>query len=85
MNVAYLSAVKCPQCNYERTETMPSDACLIVYQCKGCDAVLHPLPGDCCIFCSYGSAPCPPVQRMRADSERDRREPISCGNVPPDK
>ncbi|HEY5608162.1 MAG TPA: GDCCVxC domain-containing (seleno)protein, partial [Alphaproteobacteria bacterium] len=19
-------------------------------------------PGDCCVFCSYGSVPCPPMQ-----------------------
>ena len=23
---------------------------------------LKPLSGDCCVFCSYGSVPCPPVQ-----------------------
>ncbi|MCZ6756852.1 MAG: GDCCVxC domain-containing (seleno)protein [Bacteroidetes bacterium] len=21
-----------------------------------------PLDGDCCVFCSYGTEPCPPVQ-----------------------
>ncbi|MDY0329290.1 MAG: GDCCVxC domain-containing (seleno)protein [Thiomonas sp.] len=30
-----------------------------------CGAELRPLPGDCCVFCSYGSVPCPPVQRLR--------------------
>jgi hypothetical protein len=24
---------------------------------------LKPLAGDCCVFCSYGSVPCPPVQQ----------------------
>jgi hypothetical protein len=23
---------------------------------------LKPEPGDCCVFCSYGSVPCPPIQ-----------------------
>jgi hypothetical protein len=41
---------------------MPADACQYFYDCKGCGARLKPLPGDCCVFCSYGSVPCPPVQ-----------------------
>jgi hypothetical protein len=24
--------------------------------------LLKPKPGDCCVFCSYGSVACPPVQ-----------------------
>ncbi|MGE7197418.1 GDCCVxC domain-containing (seleno)protein [Brevundimonas sp.] len=23
---------------------------------------LKPLPGDCCVFCSYADVPCPPIQ-----------------------
>jgi hypothetical protein len=30
--------------------------------CAGCGALLRPKPGDCCVFCSYGSVPCPPIQ-----------------------
>ena len=41
---------------------MPTDACQWFYDCKGCGAVIRPLPGDCCVFCSYGTLPCPPVQ-----------------------
>ena len=41
---------------------MPTDACQFFYECKGCGTVLRPLPGDCCVFCSYGSVPCPPIQ-----------------------
>ena len=29
-------------------------------------AALRPKPGDCCVFCSYGSVPCPPVQMERS-------------------
>ena len=46
-------------------EQMPTDACQIVYECRGCTAQLKPKPGDCCLFCSYGSIPCPPVQAAR--------------------
>jgi hypothetical protein len=35
---------------------------ILFYVCKGCEEKLKPLPGDCCVFCSYGSVPCPPVQ-----------------------
>ena len=28
----------------------------------GCGAVLKPKPGDCCVYCSYGDIPCPPIQ-----------------------
>jgi len=41
---------------------MPTDACVVFYNCKGCGAKLKPLPGSCCVFCSYGSVPCPPIQ-----------------------
>jgi hypothetical protein len=27
--------------------------------------VLQPKPGDCCVFCSYGDVPCPPIQQER--------------------
>jgi len=42
---------------------MPVDACQYFYICKGCGEKLKPQPGDCCVFCSYGSLPCPPVQQ----------------------
>ena len=28
----------------------------------GCGALLRPKPGDCCVFCSFGTVPCPLVQ-----------------------
>jgi len=28
--------------------------------------VLRPLPGDCCVYCSFGDVPCPPIQELRA-------------------
>ena len=44
---------------------MPTDACQFFYDCRGCGALLRPKPGDCCVFCSYGSVPCPPIQEAR--------------------
>ena len=60
---------------------MPTDACLFFHECAGCHALLRPKPGDCCVFCSYGSVPCPPVQAAarHADDPGDRP---CCGGVP---
>ena len=45
---------------------MPVDACQFFYDCTGCGARLKPKAGDCCVFCSYGSVACPPVQEQSA-------------------
>jgi|TARA_R110000737_G_scaffold80731_1_gene113009 hypothetical protein len=60
--VQTISVLTCPQCGHQECETMPTNACQYFYDCKGCGAVLRPLTGDCCVFCSFGTAPCPPVQ-----------------------
>ena len=56
------STFTCPQCGHAETETMPTNACQWFYDCKGCGVVLRPKPGDCCVYCSYGTVPCPPIQ-----------------------
>ena len=56
------STITCPVCKTAKTEIMPTDACQFFYDCTSCGTVLRPKPGDCCVFCSYGSAPCPPIQ-----------------------
>ena len=58
--------ITCPHCGTEKSEVMPDDACLFFYECSGCGALLKKKPGTCCVFCSYGSVPCPPVQAARA-------------------
>ena len=57
------SVLTCPQCGFVATETMPTDACLYFYECTSCHGLLRPKAGDCCVFCSYGSVKCPPVQQ----------------------
>ena len=59
------STLTCPKCGHRSVETMPTDACQFFYDCKGCGERLKPLAGDCCVFCSYGSVPCPPVQESK--------------------
>lgn len=66
MELELESTLACPGCGHRKTETMPTDACLYFYECEGCGAVLRPKKGDCCVFCSYGTVPCPPVQEARA-------------------
>jgi hypothetical protein len=56
------SEITCPVCGYRKKEIMPSDACVYFYECGNCKSVLKPLTGDCCVFCSYGTVKCPPVQ-----------------------
>ncbi|HRI59373.1 MAG TPA: GDCCVxC domain-containing (seleno)protein [Saprospiraceae bacterium] len=56
------SLITCPKCGFSKNETMPTDACQFFYECENCHAVLKPLAGDCCAFCSYGSVQCPPIQ-----------------------
>jgi hypothetical protein len=64
-NVTLESVLMCPQCGVTTPETMPTDACQFFYECPSCHTVLRPKPGDCCVFCSYGSTPCPPIQQQR--------------------
>jgi hypothetical protein len=56
------STMNCPECGHNETLTMPTDACVYFHECSGCGVLLKPHPGDCCVFCSYGDIPCPPVQ-----------------------
>ena len=54
--------ITCPSCARRSTETMPTDQCVIFYECGGCGSILKPKSGDCCVYCSYGDKWCPSVQ-----------------------
>ena len=56
------SVLTCPKCGHAKSERMPTDACQWFYECEACHTILRPKPGDCCVFCSYGTVPCPPIQ-----------------------
>ncbi|UWQ78496.1 hypothetical protein K3725_14420 [Leisingera sp. S132] len=60
--VELTSILTCPACGHAAAEEMPQDACQWFHECPACKALLRPKPGDCCVFCSYGTIPCPPVQ-----------------------
>ena len=56
------SELTCPKCGHQKAETMPTNSCIYFYECEICKELLKPHKGDCCVFCSYGSAKCPPIQ-----------------------
>ena len=56
------SELTCPECAFVAREKMREDSCQFFYECRSCRTLLRPKPGDCCVFCSYGSIKCPPVQ-----------------------
>lgn len=56
------STITCPSCGHKQTQTMSTDSCLFFYECLSCQSLLKPKKGDCCVFCSYGSAKCPFMQ-----------------------
>jgi hypothetical protein len=60
------STLTCPNCGHSRLETMPTNACQFFYECSHCGVKMRPRQGDCCVFCSYGSEPCPPIQAARS-------------------
>jgi len=64
-DVIIKSIITCLQCGYQKEELMPVDACQYFYECEQCKTILKPKPGDCCVFCSYGTVPCPPVQKEK--------------------
>jgi hypothetical protein len=54
------AVIACPECGVTTKATMPENACQRRFACPGCAAMLSPKPGDCCVFCSYSDATCPP-------------------------
>jgi hypothetical protein len=57
------SVLTCPNCDHAKRELMSTESCQFFYQCESCKALLRPKAGDCCVFCSFGSVKCPPVQQ----------------------
>ncbi len=83
MEIINVSVIKCPVCGFSAAEQMPSDRCVFLYRCDGCGAILRPKAGDCCVFCSYGSVPCPSKQEdsaaaLSAEEQPRRHRPRFC-------
>jgi hypothetical protein len=60
--VATEATITCPDCGARARETMPENACVRAYACRGCGVTMTAKPGDCCVFCSYADIACPPKQ-----------------------
>ena len=60
--VADSSTIQCPFCGFEKMEELPTEVCLISYDCDSCGKTIHPEEGDCCVFCSYGDHECPSME-----------------------
>ena len=61
-SIELMSELTCSECGHAEVLAMPEDSCQWFHQCTACAAVLRPKKGDCCVFCSYGSVACPPIQ-----------------------
>jgi hypothetical protein len=57
-----VSVLTCPSCGHAERLEMPIDACVFFHECGSCHELLKPNVGDCCVFCTYGSVPCPSIQ-----------------------
>lgn len=67
VKIVLTSTITCPNCGHKKEETMPTDACQYFYECENCKQVLKPKHGDCCVYCSYGTVKCPPIQAGSKD------------------
>jgi hypothetical protein len=56
------STITCTNCGHQKKEIMPTNACQYFYECESCKEMLKPKLEDCCVFCSYGTVACPPIQ-----------------------
>ncbi|PHQ25141.1 hypothetical protein CLH62_12395 [Marinobacter guineae] len=63
VDIVLESTIKCPNCGHQKTETLPTDSCQYFYECESCRSLLKPKHGDCCVFCSSVTVPCPPIQQ----------------------
>ncbi|WP_281540260.1 GDCCVxC domain-containing (seleno)protein [Maribacter aestuarii] len=62
MELQLESTITCPKYHHPAKEKMSTTACQFFYECKNCNVLLKPKDGDCCVYCSYGTVKCPPIQ-----------------------
>ena len=65
MKIEKYSTITCPECGFQKEEEMPENACQFFYECTNCGVVIKPKQGDCCVYCSYGTVKCPPIQENK--------------------
>ncbi|MGQ0828935.1 MAG: GDCCVxC domain-containing (seleno)protein [Bacteroidota bacterium] len=57
------SVITCIHCGHKKEEIMPQYTSQTAYKCNNCGVIITVKQGDCCIYCTYGSVPCPAAQR----------------------
>lgn len=65
-NIKRQSTISCPECGNESKESMATDSCQYFWECSHCHELIKAAKNDCCVFCSYGNIPCPPVQKSQS-------------------
>jgi len=73
------STLTCSKCGHKKIETMPTEACWYYYDCEGCGELLKPMNGHCCVFCSYGTVACPPIQESSITGNPSKYPPAKPG------
>jgi len=71
MEIKAKAKLTCPICSFVQEAEMSIDACQHFYRCVNCKTMLKPKPGDCCVFCSYADALCPPKQREKENRQEN--------------
>ena len=56
------SVLKCAGCGFTQEFEMPLYASRKHFYCSNCNAVHESKSDECCIYCSYGTVPCPKEQ-----------------------
>ncbi|MCD6017379.1 MAG: hypothetical protein K0S53_500 [Bacteroidetes bacterium] len=63
------STIKCPVCKYAKVVPMLLYTRRVRYDCAECHAMLKTSVNECCVFCVYGSVPCPTTQQDNHDQK----------------
>lgn len=53
-----MATLSCPKCKSKEDMNIPEGKCQLFYTCKACKQLIQAVNG-CCVFCDYGSEPCP--------------------------
>ena len=66
--------VTCPICSRSRWMTMTTGIQSYFYHCDVCFNLIMPKYGECCIFCSYGSAKCVQILKREISILKTKRK-----------
>ena len=58
------TVMTCPSCHAKEKQTMWPHFIESVFVCNKCNKPHLQIPDRCCIYCSYGSIECPPIQEV---------------------